>query len=196
LSGAGNTPPCPPYSTGLFVYWYAYGIRDCTDGTSNTIAYAESLVADAGSPSPNRRNNSVTGVGGAGASQVADASVVNYQSVIVPGIQACTVAYKSGNNLSQANGNRWGWGAMSMTLFNTVVTPNSKDAPWNSCRSSCGGCGPDDSTFSNAQSNHPGGVNVLFADGSVKFIKDSISPPSWMALGTRGNGDVLSSDAF
>ena len=33
---------CASNSTGLFTYWNCYGIRDCTDGTSNTIAFAES----------------------------------------------------------------------------------------------------------------------------------------------------------
>src|SRR5262245_4805186 len=36
-----------------------------------------------------------------------------------------------------------------------------------------------------ATSNHPGGVNVGFADGSVKFIKDSINLQTWWALGSR-----------
>jgi len=83
-----------------------------------------------------------------------------------------------------------------MTLFNTIVTPNSQQYKWNSCRDQCPGCGPDDSLFSNAQSNHPGGVNALFGDGSVRFIKDSISPQTWMALGTRANGEVISSDSY
>ena len=77
-----------------------------------------------------------------------------------PSLQQCTIAYKSGSNVTGTVGNRWGWGAMSETLFNTIVTPNAKQFPWNSCRNTCGGCGPDDSEFSNAQSNHPGGVNV------------------------------------
>ena len=85
---------------------------------------------------------------------------------------------------------------MTMTLFNTVVPPNSKTYQWNSCRSSCGGCGPDDSSYSNAQSNHPGGVNCLFGDGSVRFIKDSVATNIWMGLGTRANGEVVTADSY
>ena len=47
-----------------------------------------------------------------------------------------------------------------------------------------------------ATSNHPGGVNVCFTDGSVKFIKDSISLQTWWALGTRAGGEVVSADSF
>jgi len=47
-----------------------------------------------------------------------------------------------------------------------------------------------------ATSNHPGGVNVGFGDGSVKFIKDSVSFQTWWALGTRNQGEVISSDAY
>ena len=50
--------------------------------------------------------------------------------------------------------------------------------------------------YSNAQSNHSGGANVLMADGSVKFVKSTIAPVTWWALGTRANGEVISSDAF
>jgi prepilin-type processing-associated H-X9-DG protein len=80
--------------------------------------------------------------------------------------------------------------------MNTVATPNSQLAQFNTCKDGCPGCGPDDGEFSNAQSAHPGGVNVLFGDGSVRFIKDSISPQTWMALGTRNNGEVISSDSY
>jgi prepilin-type processing-associated H-X9-DG protein len=45
-------------------------------------------------------------------------------------------------------------------------------------------------------SNHPGGVNVGFADGSVKFIKNSISLQTWWALGSRNQGEVISSDSY
>jgi len=45
-------------------------------------------------------------------------------------------------------------------------------------------------------SRHPGGVNFLFADGSVKFIKESIAPTTYQALSTRQGGEVLSADQF
>lgn len=52
-----------------------------------------------------------------------------------------------------------------------------------------------DSSYS-FRSNHSGGVNFAFADGSVHFIKDSISPVTFRALSTRAGGEVVSSDAF
>lgn len=195
----GTPPTCSPYSTGVFVYFAVNGLRDITDGSSNTVAYAESLVGDPANVSVNRPNNAVTGVTGAN-NLVQDASSLS-DAALQTSIQACTTAYKAGGsnnntNISSAPGCRWGWGAMTMTLFNTIVPPNSKQHAWNSCRPDCPGCGPDDSAYSNAQSYHAGGVNTLFADGSVKFVKDSISMRTWMALGTRAGGEVVSSDSY
>ena len=47
-----------------------------------------------------------------------------------------------------------------------------------------------------ATSLHPGGVNICFTDGSVKFVKDSIALNTWWALGTRNQGEIISSDAY
>jgi len=46
------------------------------------------------------------------------------------------------------------------------------------------------------RSNHPGGANFLFADGSVKFVKDTINFNIYQALATRAQGEVVSSDAY
>ena len=47
-----------------------------------------------------------------------------------------------------------------------------------------------------SRSYHPGGVNALFADGSVHFVKNSINFQTWRALGTVGGGEVISSDSY
>jgi prepilin-type processing-associated H-X9-DG protein len=44
-----------------------------------------------------------------------------------------------------------------------------------------------------ARSWHPGGANVVFGDGSVHFIKNSIDGGTWAAVGTRAGGEVISS---
>ena len=45
-------------------------------------------------------------------------------------------------------------------------------------------------------SRHPGGVNALFADGSVRFLKNSVAVPVLAALCTRNGGEVISSDSY
>jgi prepilin-type N-terminal cleavage/methylation domain-containing protein/prepilin-type processing-associated H-X9-DG protein len=43
---------------------------------------------------------------------------------------------------------------------------------------------------------HPGGANGLFADGSVRFVKDTIPVRSVAALVTRAGGEILSADQY
>ena len=47
-----------------------------------------------------------------------------------------------------------------------------------------------------SRSHHPGGVNALFADGSVHFVKNSINFQTWRSLGTVGGGEVISADSY
>jgi prepilin-type processing-associated H-X9-DG protein len=49
---------------------------------------------------------------------------------------------------------------------------------------------------SSATSNHPGGVNVGFGDGSVRFVKDSVGIQTWWALGSKNLGEVISGDSY
>ena len=52
-------------------------------------------------------------------------------------------------------------------------------------------------TFSavNARSDHPGGVNVLLSDGSVRFVKSTIDGMVWRAVGTVAGAEVISAGA-
>jgi prepilin-type N-terminal cleavage/methylation domain-containing protein/prepilin-type processing-associated H-X9-DG protein len=47
-----------------------------------------------------------------------------------------------------------------------------------------------------ARSYHPGGVNTLFMDGSVRFVTNGISQATWRALVTRNGGEPVSGAAF
>jgi prepilin-type processing-associated H-X9-DG protein len=43
---------------------------------------------------------------------------------------------------------------------------------------------------------HPGGANVLLCDGSVRFVKDITNQSTVWALGSRAQGEIISSDSY
>jgi prepilin-type N-terminal cleavage/methylation domain-containing protein/prepilin-type processing-associated H-X9-DG protein len=177
-------------STGLFTYWRSYNIATCTDGTSNTIAFSEALVGD-GSTSWTRSAGLAQLTSFPATAQVLDASA-NWPAVLA-GLQVCNASWNNETGkLNTGRGNFWFHGTLAQTLFNTVNTPNSKTYPWAFCSNAAIG----DAEIVTANSNHPGGVNVLLGDGSVRFIKDSINQATWWALGTRASGEVISSDSY
>jgi prepilin-type N-terminal cleavage/methylation domain-containing protein/prepilin-type processing-associated H-X9-DG protein len=45
-----------------------------------------------------------------------------------------------------------------------------------------------------ARSKHTGGVNTLFGDGSIRFVRNSITPTTWRAWGTMNGGEVVQND--
>jgi prepilin-type N-terminal cleavage/methylation domain-containing protein/prepilin-type processing-associated H-X9-DG protein len=47
-----------------------------------------------------------------------------------------------------------------------------------------------------SRSYHSGGVNALFGDGSVHFIKESVNGETWRALGSVNGGEIISADQF
>jgi prepilin-type N-terminal cleavage/methylation domain-containing protein/prepilin-type processing-associated H-X9-DG protein len=51
-------------------------------------------------------------------------------------------------------------------------------------------------TMQNASSNHPGGVNTLFMDGSVRFIKSSVNWMPWYAIATPDGNEAFDSNAL
>ncbi|MDR3633159.1 MAG: DUF1559 domain-containing protein [Isosphaeraceae bacterium] len=180
----------PPQSSGMFAMQRSYGMTDLVDGSSNTIAYAEALAGDPNTGSPRRGN----GTGPTGVGQAANQLDI---SGMLPQLQAdwqaCSTAFQT-LYTADDRGYRWGGGIMGYALFNTVVPPNGGGTmSWNTCRVDC--CAQAQSAhYLPASSRHPGGVNVLNADGSTRFIKNSIALTTWWALGTRGGAEVISAD--
>jgi len=98
-------------------------------------------------------------------------------------------------------GAAWASGEMPSTTYNHVTTPNGRScaimsgaqmmAPWS-------GDAMDLPWYMQVppSSAHPGGVNVLAGDGSVRFVKNSVSVPAWRAFGSRAGGEVVSADAY
>jgi prepilin-type N-terminal cleavage/methylation domain-containing protein/prepilin-type processing-associated H-X9-DG protein len=74
--------------------------------------------------------------------------------------------------------------------YSHVMTPNSKACYFSST------AGHPTYTMVNASSYHSGGVNVAFLDGSVKFVKSSVSQISWWAIATIAGGEVVGADSF
>ena len=193
-------------STGLFYYATSYGIQQVTDGTSNTVAFSEGLAGTNGST----RQNYSTGVNISYAgTAVYDAwQTITTAPATPPGgtmaatLNACSSAFAtatSGNGLQSNKGEYWAWGAETMTMFNTIVPPSSTQFTWGACRFGCNTCGVasgDHSNITSASSNHSGGANVCMADGHVQFMKSTVSMQTWWSLGTRANGEVVSSDSY
>jgi prepilin-type N-terminal cleavage/methylation domain-containing protein/prepilin-type processing-associated H-X9-DG protein len=181
-----------PQSTGVFAMQCDYTIADVTDGTSNTIAYSENLVGNPLTTGPRSGNGTGPSNSGLAANQLDISGMFNN---VMTDFNACSQTFKTVYGATD-RGYRWGSGIMGFALFNTVVPPNGGGTMmWNSCRVSC--CDQAQSAhYEPATSNHSGGVNVLKADGSVSFIKNSIAIRTWWALGTRSNGEVIDASTY
>jgi prepilin-type N-terminal cleavage/methylation domain-containing protein/prepilin-type processing-associated H-X9-DG protein len=178
-------------TTGLFGYQVCYGLRDAVDGSSGTIAFCESTI---GNPNGQlkQKNIGIVNVGIPAAALLQDASTNIAQTRA--GLQACDKAWLggSGGNASDNRGFLWAYGSLGQSMLNTIATPNSI-AGWTYCSNLSSSALV---TYAEADSQHPGGVNTLMADGSVRFIKDSVNIQTWMALGTKANGEVVDAGAY
>ncbi len=183
-------------SRGIFSFSRTIGLQDVTDGSSNTICYSEALVSStAGAATQQRWRDGPAPSGASRSSAYTSQNGADNLAGMQQDWEQCNRFFRTDINRGQ-RGYRWGLSNLGESLFQTLIPPNSTQYPWNSCRLDCPGCGVLHSGYYNATSNHPGGVNVSMADGSVKFIKSTISMQIWWALGTRDGGEVVSSDSY
>ncbi len=213
----GTTNTVGPMNRSMFGPNYARRIAMVTDGLSNTMMASEGYIGHsqmrscsgtAGSvPSdPVTGTYSFTNVPAPGA---ASAAALAYQ------ITNCTGSVGKIKNGGPIGHTRWANGGVYYSGFTTAMTPNmtistvsqayissgvpatnfGKNLPmdWDWVDENDGGA-----TYMSlcASSYHPGGVNTLFGDGSVHFVKNTINPVTWYGLGTIAGGEVTSSDSY
>lgn len=110
----------------------------------------------------------------------------------LPNDTNCAGSPSSWNGYNR-RGFMWASGEARCVSYNHYLTPNAKHFD----------CFANDPTmtyiavgYRAARSRHTGGVNVLLADGSVRFVQEAISPQSWRSLSTRAGGEVVSGSDF
>jgi prepilin-type N-terminal cleavage/methylation domain-containing protein/prepilin-type processing-associated H-X9-DG protein len=157
-----------------------------TDGLSNTMFMSEVLQ---GAPDDIRGTLWVDNPGaGSYMTRFTPNGYVDYVPLIPP--WSTSGAAQVGDNMD------------NLPTFGSSAPGTSPAQPGSLCDSqpgqglACYSQGKDGGCFSGARSRHPGGVNTLFGDGSVHFIKNAINPMSWIQLGSMSAGEVLSADSY
>jgi prepilin-type N-terminal cleavage/methylation domain-containing protein/prepilin-type processing-associated H-X9-DG protein len=198
-------------------YWWGadsnlgfFGFESVTDGTSNTALFSEKLLGwpngnQGGSlnvSSPEGRRGIYTPSNMPGSFNQGTTGNPSGLALAAQGVQVCKSLNAASSGLASGNswlsgfswaiGYEWHWVVQGYSHYNTPngficlnMTTDPQPGVWG------GGVGAV-----TPSSNHPGGVNVCFTDGSVKFVKDSVSPQTWWAIGSRNGAEVVSADSY
>ncbi len=189
-SGAANGWDANDYQiNGLFGRQTNFGINDCIDGTSQTLAIGERCKGIGTSTTGNTEILSTMAVLSGISGRVAD---------VEDDIDMCKATRNPLNRrsyapavqlIAQANpGSRWHDGRPYFAGFSPVMPPNSpacvvQDAEWNW-------------GIYTATSRHTAVAQFCFADGSCHALGDEIDEEVYRALGTRQGREVVDNDEF
>jgi prepilin-type N-terminal cleavage/methylation domain-containing protein/prepilin-type processing-associated H-X9-DG protein len=118
-------------------------------------------------------------------------------SAVIDGTAQTIAAGERGHSLGEAT---WVGSVTGAALFpvdnDGVGYPRVESGPGMVLGHAGGNIGPGDPNGEVNQfySRHPGGVNFLFADGHVSFLKSTLNAKTFRALATRAGGEVISGD--
>jgi prepilin-type N-terminal cleavage/methylation domain-containing protein/prepilin-type processing-associated H-X9-DG protein len=180
--------PPGPITRGVFAPNLSRRFASFTDGTSNTVLASEVKI----------RSPEYNCFGGL-------ANINNPMSVPDPTADPYTVAPEYGGSCGGVGQSHTAWvdGNVQETGMTTAWPPNKAilgtkgegDLDLQGIPLFRGGAGPTFAAIT-SRSYHPGGVNALFADGGVRFIKSSIAGTVWRGLGSIAGGEVISADSY
>jgi prepilin-type N-terminal cleavage/methylation domain-containing protein/prepilin-type processing-associated H-X9-DG protein len=163
-------------------------IASFTDGTSNTHVCSELLQ---GAPDDIRGTIWVDNPGGGTyMTRFTPNGYQDYVPLFQPWASSVSASALAGDNMD------------NLPTFVGSSPGTSPPTPGSLCDSqpvqglACYNQGSQGGEFVGSRSRHPGGVNSLFMDGSVHFMKNSIAPMTWVALGSINAGEVISSDSY
>lgn len=158
------------------------GLSAITDGTSNTVAFSEAVIG----VSAGRKIRGAALQGGGCQTEEEDfvTPAGNFAAnTLKSSVSGKEYASGAGTVTENKMGRRWGDSAAIFTAFSTIMPPNGP---------SCTGTGEDfTSSAIAASSNHSGGVIVGLADGSVRFISETVE--SVTSGHTLGTGSITTS---
>jgi prepilin-type N-terminal cleavage/methylation domain-containing protein/prepilin-type processing-associated H-X9-DG protein len=189
IAGAGSP------SRGAFSVNLARRLSEFTDGLSNTVLYAEIRSYQVSTKCPALVN--ATSVGPAGLPGPNDTFVfapcTKYDDFKHSRFSNAGV-YHSGETAAFTPNKQ----TVTILPPGTVLSfPQSSIVGdgWTGNENDGGANGSTFAAFP-ARSYHPGGVNVLLADGSVRFVKDTVNGVTWRALHSISLGEVVSADSY
>jgi prepilin-type processing-associated H-X9-DG protein len=163
---------------GAFVGLRALGPAEIRDGLSATIGAAEKLLGGGRSSFSARLDFWYSGssaLGPAAPDQMA--AICGAQTGVPP-------AYYT------HSGATWFAAGYENSWYNHILLPNAA-TPDCSKDMMEPGLSPTSGGALRASSYHPGGVNVMYMDGSVRFVTDSVDLALWRAASTRAHGESL-----
>jgi prepilin-type N-terminal cleavage/methylation domain-containing protein len=170
-AGTGRNGGSPRVADGVFYVNSDTRVSQITDGTSKTVLMSESVLGD---PKQSEHDPQT-----------------EYKFAFAAPVTESLCAATTQWNVSDPRGFAWASGEYRSALYNHYFTPNSPSPDCMGVLMS----GGLDARFSAygwraARSAHPGGVNVLSADGSLRFVCDEIEPDVWREMATISGGET------